>query len=145
MSSIVEQVHELEDEFGGIANIPADEPRLLEIRKLLHSTNHKQAKKPLTNDQKKEIKKLWEQNWIDRDIANELDIPIDITHNARSKFGKANRQVFTLKRGFEVHIFSSLSQVSNFLSYNSPRKWDDMQPRLKQQGWHVSERITHDY
>ena len=146
MSSIVEKVHELEDEFGKIAKIPENEPRLLEIRKSLqNSTTHKQVKNPLTDEQKKEIQRLWEQNWLDSEISREMGLPLFLVSKIRLKLGKANKRVFTLKRGVEVEAFTSLSQVSYFLGFNSPRSRDEIQSRLKRDGWHMSERMAHDY
>lgn len=146
MRSIVEKVHELEDEFGKIAKIPENEPRLLEIRKSLqNSTTHKPVKNPLTDEQKKEIQRLWEQNWLDSEISREMGLPLFLVSKIRLKLGKANKRVFTLKRGVEVEAFTSLSQVSYFLGFNSPRSRDEIQSRLKRDGWHMSERMTHDY
>lgn len=146
MSSVVDQVHELEDEFGGIANIPFDEPRLIKLQKRLkkggHSSNGKKPEKPVDMEI---LKVLWEHGLSDREIAQTMSNRPDLIRVYRSKIGQANVKAWILTRGQEQQVFKNNTALSDYLGVSSRQSGPYLIKKAEGRGWVVTKAMSHDY
>lgn len=136
-------VHKLEDRYGSIDKTPASRPELTITHKIFEESNSE----PITvsNEEVKEIGRLWKQGYFDKEIADELFLPDDLVSRHRSKLGKPNRKNYTLKRGFEQFNFESLIKLSKFFGYTYQKPLDHLKDKAKEKGWTIKEKRTHDY
>lgn len=146
MSSIVDQVHELEDEFGGIANIPFDETRLIKLQKRLkkggHSSNGKKPEKPVDMEI---LKVLWEHGLSDREIAQTMNNRLALIRIYRSRLGLVNVKAWILTKGNERLVFKNNAALSDFLGLASRQSGPFLIKKAEEHGWVVSKEMSHEY
>lgn len=145
MSSIVDQVHELEDEFGGIANIPYDEPRLIKLQKQLNNGKVKRGKKPDKPVDVEFLKTLWEHGLNDREIAQTMNNRPDLIRVYRSKIGPANVKAWILTKGKEQLVFKNNTALSDYLGVSSRQSGPYLIKKAEGRGWVVTKTMSHDY
>lgn len=136
-------VHKLEDRYGSIDKTPASRPELTITHKIFEEPNSE----PITvsDEEVKEIGRLWKKGYFDKEIADKLFLPDDLVSRHRSKLGKSNRKNYMLKRGFEQFNFDSLIKLSKFFGYKYQKPLDQLKAKGKEKGWTIKEKRTHDY
>lgn len=136
-------VHKLEDRYGSIDKTPANRPEFAITHKLFEEPNSE----PITvsSEEVKKIGRLWKQGYFDKEIADELFLPDVLVSRRRSKLGKPNRKIYTLKRDFEQVDFESLIKLSKFFGYTYQKPLDHLKAKAKEKGWTIKEKRTHDY
>lgn len=144
MASIVDIVHEIEDDYGGtVDNAPDSDPRFQIThkvwRKSKSDTRHPNQKLDLDD-----LRELWEQGMSDQKMADELGFDCSTVVAARSKYlGEPNRKKWIITRGKEKRLIENSIELKKFFATSSSEA-GFLKNKALELGWKAVRVSTHD-
>lgn len=103
-------IHQLETDFGSLANVPEDNPTLINIRKILEFDWHGSSLKVSLRE---DIQNLLDEGYLVREVADMLTVSTNTVRESMRMFNMKTRPRFrykVIKRSTGESIYGSVCQ-----------------------------------
>ena len=155
MTSIVDIVHEVEDDYKcNYDKIPQNEPRLVKVRQMLSLKDEQKKLKPkplrivdhkITPEERQKIHEDWLNLKSDHEMAIDMKLTFNQVANARSVFGKPNKLIWKFTKDGDCIRGVNLKDFKETLKLSDYTNTDWVVERAEKLGYKVEREMSHDY